>query len=247
MRQADARSRRFRAVVLDYGGVLSYGPSPREIELLSRSFRVTPARFEPAYNRARGLYDRGDLSITEYWSGIGRESGIKLTPVLLERLGRADREMWGRVNPQMRDWFEKLRPAGYRTALLSNMPSDMIAHVRENFTWLASFDHQILSAEVRLVKPDPAIFQLCLDRLDVRAPEAIFVDDTKENVAGAQSLGFATILFRSVARLRRDLESIGFRPLPTGQHSVPTRADSGQDNGSARLSPAFKVRTKRDF
>jgi len=208
------RPNQFRAVILDYGAVLCHEPLPHEIEFMSGVFRMSPPEFLTLWAAHRGPYDRGDLSTPEYWAIVSREAGVGLTPELIDQLSHADKEMWSRVNTEMINWLSTLRPAGYQTALLSNMQFDMIAHMRANFPWLSHFDHQIFSAEVRTIKPDPAIYRHCLQRLGVEPHEAIFVDDREENVVAARSLGIIAFHFRSVPELRRDLESAGFRHLP---------------------------------
>ncbi len=205
---------KLRAVILDFGGVLSQEPSTDEIDYLASFFQLSAPAFRKLYHATRGPYDRGDLTTIEFWSGIARNAGVDITLEIIDHLCHADREMWSHVNPGMTDWLAKLRPAGYRTALLSNMQWDMIAHVRSRFPWLLGFDHQILSAEVHLIKPDAAIYQLCLERLGVQPADAIFIDDREANVDGARSIGINAWLFRSVGELHRDLDSLGFRPLP---------------------------------
>jgi putative hydrolase of the HAD superfamily len=207
-------SNKFRAVILDYGAVLCHEPLPHEIEFMAGIFRVSPAQFLPLWADPRRAYDRGDLSTPEYWATVAREAGVELTPEIVDQLCRTDKEMWSRVNTEMTEWLSTLRPAGYQTALLSNMPLDMIAHVRAIFPWLSDFDHQVFSSEVRIIKPDAAIYRHCLERLGVPPHEAVFVDDREENIATARSLGILSFHFRSVAELRRDLESAGFRHLP---------------------------------
>lgn len=204
----------FRAVILDYGAVLCHHPLPHEIEFMAGVFGVTPAEFPALYSSGRNDYDRGDLSTPEYWEALARRSHVTLTPDVLERLRHTDKQMWSRINTDMTNWLATLRPAGYRTALLSNMQDDMIAHVRENFPWLSDFDHQIFSAEVRSVKPEVGIYRHCLKLLDVEPRAAIFVDDREENVVTARSLGIVAFQFRSVPELRRDLTAAGFRHLP---------------------------------
>jgi HAD superfamily hydrolase (TIGR01509 family) len=74
------------------------------------------------------------------------------------------------------------------------------------------FDVSYFSAEVGLRKPDPRFFQLILDDLGVKAGEALFVDDFKENIIGAQEMGIRTVWFKepaaAFAELKRTL------PLP---------------------------------
>jgi FMN phosphatase YigB (HAD superfamily) len=105
------------------------------------------------------------------------------------------------------------------------MPHEMIRHVRQKFAWLDQFDHQTFSAEVSLIKPDPAIYQHSLRGVGVAASEALFVDDKEPNVQGARAVGMRAIQFRSVEQLSRDLEELGFPVLPAAtKSSSPLRA-----------------------
>jgi putative hydrolase of the HAD superfamily len=123
--------------------------------------------------------------------------------------------MFGRANLDMVRWLGQLRQGGIKTGLLSNIHFAMIAYLRENFDWLELFDFKTFSAEVRLIKPDPAIYEHTLRGLGVRAWEALFVDDREINVQAARELGIHTVRFRSVAQLRRELEAIEFPILPS--------------------------------
>jgi putative hydrolase of the HAD superfamily len=194
--------------------VLVRSPARREIGLISASLGLSPAEFELAYYRARPDYDRGKTSTYEYWSAIAGEHRTRLSRARVERLRIADQEMWSRANRRMTTWLSALRRAGYLTAILSNMQPAMITHVRERFRWVDGVDQLLFSSEIGLVKPDPAIYRLCLERLGVSAQESLFVDDLEANVRAARSLGIAAIRFRSATQLARELRSIGFRPLP---------------------------------
>lgn len=205
---------KYRAVILDYGAVLCHMPLPHEIEFMANAFHVTPGEFPALYATGRHDYDRGDLSTQEYWAALARQAGVTLAPSVLDRLCLTDKQMWSRINTEMTNWLGSLRPAGYQTALLSNMQHDMIAHLRANFPWLSDFDHQIFSAEVRAVKPDAAIYHHCLNLLKVDPHAAIFIDDRPENISAARSLGIAAFQFRSAAELRRDLAAADFPLLP---------------------------------
>ena len=74
-----------------------------------------------------------------------------------------------------------------------------------------AFDHIIVSADVKLIKPDPRIYQLTLERIGCQAHEAVFIDDRKINVEAAEALGIKGILFTSkaktIAALSRILKS----------------------------------------
>ncbi|HKT75289.1 MAG TPA: HAD family phosphatase [Sphingobium sp.] len=79
----------------------------------------------------------------------------------------------------------------------------------------APFRDILVSGVERMVKPDPAIYRLALDRFGLAPHEALFVDDREDNVAAAQALGIAGHLFRDAATLRRDLVARGLLdPIP---------------------------------
>jgi putative hydrolase of the HAD superfamily len=111
-------------------------------------------------------------------------------------------------------WLRRLREAGLKTALLSNMHHDMIAYLRENFDWIDQFDFITFSAEVGLIKPDAAIYQHTLRGLGVTPSETLFVDDREINIRAARKVGMHAVKFHSTAQLRKELEEISFPILP---------------------------------
>lgn len=203
-----------QAVILDYGEVLCFLPTPEAIARMARVFRIDPQSFLPIYTESRGPYDRGDLLPEEYWHAFASQAGVTLSGDMIEELRRWDVEMWSRTNGPMILWLENLRSAGLKTAILSNMPVDMVTHVRRNFPWMKHFDHQIFSADVRRIKPEPAIYKYSLDALKVPASEVLFVDDRDINLEQARAAGMRGIRFRSVNQLRDDLHALGFNVLP---------------------------------
>jgi putative hydrolase of the HAD superfamily len=100
------------------------------------------------------------------------------------------------VDATLIEFIQSLRPA-YKTALLSNAWTGMRKALEEYYNCLWAFDAVIISAEVRLAKPDPAIYKLMLDQLQIAPQEAIFVDDLIENIQAACDLGIHGIHFRN--------------------------------------------------
>jgi putative hydrolase of the HAD superfamily len=209
-----ANPSKIEAVILDYGEVLCYPPTAEEMGRMAGVFGMDAVAFRPLWDRNRLLYDRGDLSPEAYWSTVAKEAGTQLAPQHLAQLRQSDVEMWAHDNPIMVDWLRQIHSAGTRTALLSNMPHDMIVHVRQKFDWLNQFDHQTFSAEVSLIKPDAAIYEHSLRGVGVAASEALFVDDKEPNVLAARALGIRAIQFRSAEQLGRELGKLGFPILP---------------------------------
>jgi putative hydrolase of the HAD superfamily len=210
---------KIKAVILDYGEVLCYAPTAEEMGRMAAPFGMAEIPFRQLWDRDRLRYDRGDLSPDEYWSGLAKSAGAQLTPEQFAELCQWDLEMWTHDNPTMVEWLRQIHSSGMKTALLSNMPHDMVRHVRQKFAWLDQFDHQTFSAEVNLVKPDPAIYEHSLRGVGVAASEALFVDDKERNVQGARAVGISAIQFHSVEQFADDLKKLGFSILPNALRS----------------------------
>jgi putative hydrolase of the HAD superfamily len=205
---------KIKAVILDYGEVLCYPPTAKEMGRMSAAFGMDPVPFRKLWDRDRLRYDRGDVSPEAYWSGVAKDTGTQLTPQQFAELRQWDLEMWGHDNPSMIEWVKQMHSSGIKTGLLSNMPHEMIGYVRQKFAWLDQFDHLTFSAEVSLIKPDAAIYEHSLGGVGVPASEALFVDDKEPNIQGARTVGMRAIRFQSIEQLTAALKELEFPILP---------------------------------
>src|SRR5579862_2716770 len=208
------RSKAVKAVIFDYGEVLCHRPTAAEIEELASFFNLRVDQLPALWERNRGPYDRGDLTPQIYWSAFAKDAGVDLAPERLEQIHKLDMEMWSNVNSNMVEWANQLRSSGMKVGLLSNMHPEMVMHCRKHFSWLSSFDFITFSGEVRLIKPDPAIYQHTLRGLGVAASEALFLDDREVNIRAAQALGMYALRFQSIEQIRSELSAAGFPVLP---------------------------------
>jgi len=158
-------SPRISAVILDYGQVLARCPTAEEFGRMAEMFNVSFDLFYKLWEASRGPYDRGDLTAEEYWLKLAAQTNTLLDHRQIEILREVEVEIWDHPNPGMLDWVSQLHAVGIKTGLLSNMPWDLVRHVRTNCQWMKNFSFKTLSAEVRLIKPDPAIYQHTLDGL----------------------------------------------------------------------------------
>jgi len=145
---------------------------------------------------------------------LGKQTNTSLDREQIETLRKIEIEIWVHLDPQMLAWTEKLRDAGMKTAILSNMPLDLAEYVRKNFRWLDHFAFKTLSAEVRTIKPEPAIYEHTLRGLGVAADQALFIDDRERNIEAARKLGIHGILYESLAQLKGELVKMDFPVLP---------------------------------
>lgn len=105
---------------------------------------------------------------------------------------------------------ERLEATGAPLYAITNFAADTFAESQERFPVLANFEDVVVSAQVGLIKPDPAIYQLLLDRNGLAASDCIFIDDSLANIATARQLGMHVHHFTAPEDLRRDLQRLGF-------------------------------------
>ena len=196
-----------RAVIFDYGLVLSGPAVPAARARLLQLTGLQEEIFDAHYWKYRLDYDRGSLNGPSYWQTIARDTGISLTPEQISAIVEQDVLLWASLNPVMLQWVLRVQAAGLKTAILSNMGAELLAHMRQNFRWLDTFDHHTWSCELNVVKPEAAIYTHTLEALEVHPNEALFLDDKIENVEGARRVGIHALLFTNVEALAKDLEN----------------------------------------
>jgi putative hydrolase of the HAD superfamily len=229
------------ALVLDYGLVLARCPTVEEFGRLAEMFNVSFDLFYELWEASRGPYDRGDLTAEEYWLKFAAQTKTSLDREQIEMLRKIEVEIWAHPIPPMFDWVRQLRAAGFKIGLLSNMPWDLVNHVRTNCRWMENFDFKTLSAEVRLIKPDPAIYEHTLHGLGASAAETLFVDDREPNIRAARALGMRAIQFLSISQLKHDLEALGFPLLPAGEESPGSRSKVASADDEPDRQSQFSV------
>ena len=205
-----------RALVVDYGGVLT---SPLQDSLqswceddeidLAALRRVLGEWLGSSYgdeartNPAHAL-ERGEIAIPDF----ERELARRLTTHdgrAVEPEGLLSRMFAGfRKQQPMFDVVRRARGLGVRTALLSN--SWGMSYPREE--WDEIFDAVVISGEVGMRKPEPAIYRLAADRLALEPAQCVFVDDLGANVKGAVEVGMVGVKFINVGQAVDELEAI---------------------------------------
>jgi putative hydrolase of the HAD superfamily len=203
-----------KAVIFDYGDVLCLPPTPEDIAGSAQILGISPDFFRTLWSRHRDPYDRGDFSPEAYWGKVAEDAGRPIDAGQVRELAARDVAMWSRLNPRMLGWREDVSAAGMKTAVLSNMHADMVQYARRNFPWVDRLNWATFSAEVRLIKPEPRIYEHCLRGLGVAPSETLFIDDREVNLAAARAMGIHGIQYKSIAQLRDELEEAGFPTLP---------------------------------
>lgn len=183
-----------RALILDFGGVLSHQQPADWYRSTAAELGVSEAAFRDAYWRHRMAYDSG-LPVAEYWRRVHETIGRPYAPSRLEHLIESDLASWTHYRDEVWAMARAFREAGGLSAFLSNSGPEMMARVRADRSPESCFDVVIVSCEVGLAKPDRRIYELSLSRLAVTAGQALFVDDREDNIEGAARLGLRTLHF----------------------------------------------------
>ncbi len=204
-----------RAVIFDYGMVLTGQPDTEAHDEMLRITGLPLEKFEALYWEDRHAYDEGKLTGIAFWQKMASDANLNLSQSTIEELTLWDARMWTAQNPVMLAWQKQLKERGLLTAILSNMGDSVLENIQREFDWLPRFDVLIWSYQHNLAKPDPAIYRLALQKLGANPEEALFIDDKLVNIDAAHALGMPAIQFSTVERLRQDLIAAGLDlPLP---------------------------------
>ncbi len=133
-------------------------------------------RLDGLYWKDRQAYDEGKLAGLEFWRKLLDEAGIELSEPVIAELNLWDARMWTLGDAAMLDGTE-IKQRGLLTAIVSNMGDAVHEHMERELDWLSRFDVQVWSYQLRVAKPDPAIYRYALERLGTRPEETLFLDD----------------------------------------------------------------------
>jgi epoxide hydrolase-like predicted phosphatase len=210
-----------RGLVVDWGGVLTgdlrtavaawvedEGVDVEAYAAVMREWLGDPVGREARVNPVHAL-ERGEMEVPDFER--------RLAEALTARTGtphRADgllQRMFSRFENahDMSGLVRRARRAGIRTALLSNSWGN--DYPRDG--WDEMFDVVVISGEVGLRKPEPAIFEMTLDRLGLPAPQCAFVDDLPHNVEAAAALGLVGVRHTAYETTAAELEALFGLPL----------------------------------
>lgn len=195
-------SQLIKAVIFDYGMVLS---TPQLHEPLERMIALTGLhheQFSVIYWENRLAYDRADLNGEQYW-GLFGDMQSKFA-----ELYQADGESWNGIEQSMVDWSFELKAKGLRVGLLSNIPTEVRDYVVAHQSWMQDYHYRTFSCDLNCAKPEAGIYLECVQGLGVTPQETIFIDDRPNNVAGAAKVGLHAILHTSEAETKQAVAAL---------------------------------------
>jgi putative hydrolase of the HAD superfamily len=204
----------FKAVVFDYGRVISLDPVDEALEEMARLAGVPTAVFERIRMIYRNDYDRGSMRGRAYYQMVMREAGVPVTntrdfDTLADRITLLDVHSWARINGETEALMCAIREAGYKVGVLSNMPHDFLENEPDVFRVFNLCETCIFSCRYNLIKPEGEIYQVLIDALDCAPEEIVFFDDIPVNVEGARNMGIKAYRWESAKTARGILAGLG--------------------------------------
>lgn len=183
-----------KSVVFDFGNVICFPVADEKIARAAAECNLTVDEFQHAFWADRLPYD-GGLSPQEYWRGVAAAASTEFDDALIEKMVQHEIGFWNTFDSRVFDWIDTLRENGYTVGILSNLPFPLADALRATPGFLEHFDHVTLSCELRLFKPQAAIYEHSVTGLNVAPAETLFIDDKQENVDGAKAVGMHAELF----------------------------------------------------
>ena len=202
-----------KAVLFDYGMVLSASPDPAAWSRMRSIAGLSEDILHREYWSHRHAYDRGELSAAAYWNKAAAGAGIVLTPDQLAQLLAADVDYWSTLNLPMLAWAQSLQRAGIPTGILSNMPDAMEQGLRARYPWIENFKHHTWSHSLKLAKPEPDIYLHAAEGLHTPAANILFIDDKAENIEAALAIGMQAIQYTTHQAFEQEMHARGLDAL----------------------------------
>lgn len=197
-----------KAVVLDYGGVISFPPSHETMFELVRLTGLSSESLKELNRKYRGEWDRGALTGVEFYRKILIDSGVFLDDASLVRIMQTDLDGWQNINQAVIGLMRDIMSMGLSTGILSNMPHEFLDWVKSNLPIIAETRAVIFSCEHGMVKPEEGIYNLLREQAGCEFEEIAFFDDVSENVVAAGQLGLKSCIWKGVRSAREFLASV---------------------------------------
>lgn len=185
----------YKAIIFDFFGVIH--ADPYQIWLNAHGLKR-----EGEFAETSNLADKNLITWQEFFERLSSLSGQPIPSI--KEVFYQEKQIDGAII----DLIKKLK-ASYKLGLLSNASGAYLRPILQETGIDDLFEADIISAEVGIIKPDPEIFKLAVEKLDVEPGQTIFIDDNSYNTEAAEALGISPILYRDLATLKEELSRLG--------------------------------------
>jgi 2-haloacid dehalogenase len=188
----------YKALLFDFFGVFCSSIATNWFKKAVPNDKTKLAAFQALCTQS----DLGKLTRADF-----NEAASKLTGVPPAEIA-AGIEAETVINTELVAYTQELKTRGFQVACLSNGSHEWTLQVINDHGLAPLFDDVVLSGDLGIVKPDPKIYHHTLQKLNLAAKEAIFVDDRKTNVEAAEACGIRSLLFHDTPTFKSELERL---------------------------------------
>lgn len=189
----------FKNIILDVGGIL-FDDSQKNIEkLLNKDCNWI---YKNAYGKGFKECLLGIKTVQKHIESLSNLNDFENMKYILNK------ENLEKSYPLIKGNFEyikNLRKIGYKLYLLTNITEDSYYYINNIINIDTTFDGGIYSYQEHIIKPNPKIYQLLIDKYNLNKEETIFFDDKEKNVIEAKKLGITAFVFNSIDDIKKAL------------------------------------------
>ena len=197
-----------KAIIFDFGRVISAQKPMSLFRGYETELGIQPGTLNPIMFGSQAWRDTlvGRKTLAEFWHAIGPQLNLH-TAEAIDRF-RQQYHADESINTGVLDQIRRLRSQGqHKLAVLSNAPPNL-AQWLVDWDILDLFDVVFCSGDDGVDKPNPAAFEITLERLGVAPEQAVFIDDTLGHVTAARALGIHGVLFTTAEDLAEQLADL---------------------------------------
>jgi len=198
-----------KAIVFDYGGVICFEPPPEAWTRIADVCGLSAETISELNRKFRGEWDNGSNNGIEYYRRILSTINFFPEDEILKKLAQTDMDGWKNINQDTVQLMKDIKAAGLGLGILSNMPHDFLAWVRQNIRVLDEVDKAVFSCECGTLKPQAEIYEILKNRLGFEFKEIVFFDDIADNILKARELGIQGFIWEGADAARETLKGFG--------------------------------------
>ncbi|MBN1361041.1 MAG: HAD family phosphatase [Sedimentisphaerales bacterium] len=193
------------AVVFDWGGVLIENPAPALMAYCARALSVSVEDYERSHSAHGRRFQTGQITEAAFWERVCGDLS-RPTPPVASLWGQAFRAVYA-PRAEVFALARRLRSGGIKTALLTNTEPPVMQYWHDQHYRM--FDALVFSCAEGVAKPDPDVYRVVAQKLDVATERCVLIDDRQDFIDGASVVGMNGILYKDLEQVEDELESLG--------------------------------------
>ena len=201
---------RIKAIFFDFDGVMTIDKTGTQsiCNYISKNCNIDKDTFEKEYRKYNNDLLYGITTHKKIWNKICQDLNENIPISFLY-----DSFENTPINNEMHNFVKIIKRQNLKTALITENKIDRINIIKEKYKLNKIFDIIIVSAEVGFGKDKKEIFQIVLDKINVKSDECIFIDNQEKNLIVPKNMGINTIFFddekRDMEKLKNEIKKYG--------------------------------------